>query len=470
MAEFADDTRRRRTLTIASLATLATFLDTTILFVAFPDIGATFSDASPATLSWVLNAYTIVFAAFLIPAGKIADRVGHRRSFLAGSALFTVASMVCGLAPTAELLIAGRIVQAVGGATLIPASLALVMRAYPRHELPRAVAIWGAAGAVAGALGPTLGAAVVEGLGWRWAFFINLPVGAYTIVAGRRTLAESSDPDTAVPAVLGVVLVASAAGAISYAVVETETNGWWSRATVGWFAFGALLVAVFVAHQRRTIAPVLDLDLFRIRNVAWSDLAGLVFGVAFSAMFLASILFLTSVWGWTVLEAGFGVAPGPALVAILAPRLGSLAGRIGQRPILVAGALAYAAGGLWRVVALGPDVDYVVDYFPSMLLTGFGVACIWPQLSSAVAQALPPNRAGIGGASLQAARQFGGTFGVAIAVALVAGTDTLEASLDAFEQVWWVIVIGGIGTALLVLPMRTAASASVAPVAAAAEA
>lgn len=470
MAEFADDTRRRRTLTIASLATLATFLDTTILFVAFPDIGATFTDTSPATLSWVLNAYTIVFAAFLIPAGKIADRVGHRRSFLAGSALFTVASMVCGLAPTAELLIAGRIVQAVGGATLIPASLALVMRAYPRHELPRAVAIWGAAGAVAGALGPTLGAAVVEGLGWRWAFFINLPVGAYTIIAGRRTLAESSDPDTAVPAVLGVVLVASAAGAISYAVVETETNGWWSRATVGWFAFGALLVAVFVAHQRRTIAPVLDLDLFRIRNVAWSDLAGLVFGVAFSAMFLASILFLTSVWGWTVLEAGFGVAPGPALVAILAPRLGSLAGRIGQRPILVAGALAYAAGGLWRVVALGPDVDYVVDYFPSMLLTGFGVACIWPQLSSAVAQALPPNRAGIGGASLQAARQFGGTFGVAIAVALVAGTDTLEASLDAFEQVWWVIVIGGIGTALLVLPMRTAASASVAPVAAAAEA
>ncbi|TDT15742.1 EmrB/QacA subfamily drug resistance transporter [Ilumatobacter fluminis] len=470
MAEVVDEARRRRTLTIASLATLATFLDTTILFVAFPEIGATFSDTSPATLSWVLNAYTIVFAAFLIPAGKIADRVGHRRSFLAGSALFTVASMVCGLAPTAELLIAGRIVQAVGGAILIPASLALVMRAYPRHELPRAVAIWGAAGAVAGALGPTLGAAVVEGLGWRWAFFINLPVGAYTIIAGRRTLQESSDPDTAIPNTVGVVLVAAAAGAISYAVVETETNGWWSSATIGWFVLGAVLVAVFVAHQRRTAAPVLDLDLFRIRNVAWSDLAGLVFGVAFSAMFLASILFLTSVWGWTVLEAGFGVAPGPALVAILAPRLGSLAGRIGQRPILVAGALAYAAGGLWRVVALGPDVDYLVDYFPSMLLTGFGVACIWPQLSSAVAQALPPNRAGIGGASLQAARQFGGTFGVAIAVALVAGADSLEASLDAFEQVWWVIVIGGVGTALLVLPMRTAASAPVAPVSAAAEA
>ncbi|MEZ5297577.1 MAG: DHA2 family efflux MFS transporter permease subunit [Ilumatobacteraceae bacterium] len=462
--------RQRRTLTIASLATLATFLDTTILFVAFPDIGRTFSDTSPATLSWVLNAYTIVFAALLIPAGKIADRVGHRRAFLAGSALFTIASMVCGLAPTAELLIAGRIVQAAGGAILIPASLALVMRAYPRHELPRAVAIWGAAGAVAGALGPTLGAAVVEGLGWRWAFFINLPVGAYTIIAGRRTLSESSDPDTAVPNVVGVVLVAAAAGAISYAVVETESNGWWSTTTAVWLVVGAALVALFVTHQQRTTAPVLDLDLFRIRNVAWANLAGLVFGVAFSAMFLASILFLTSVWGWSVLEAGFGVAPGPALVAVLAPRLGTLAGRIGQRPILVAGAVAYALGGLWRVVALGPEVDYLVDYFPSMLLTGFGVACIWPQLSSAVAQALPPNRAGIGGASLQAARQFGGTFGVASAVALVAGVATPDAALDAFEQVWWVIVVGGIGTALLVLPMRTAERSEVGLAVAAADA
>ncbi|MAT05517.1 MAG: MFS transporter [Acidimicrobiaceae bacterium] len=463
------DVRQRRTLTIASLATLATFLDTTILFVAFPDIGRTFSDTSPATLSWVLNAYTIVFAALLIPAGKIADRVGHRRAFLTGSALFTAASMVCGLAPTAELLIAGRVVQAAGGAILIPASLALVMRAHDRSQLPRAVAIWGAAGAVAGALGPTLGAAVVQGLGWRWAFFINLPVGIYTIVAGRRTLSESSDDETAVPKTLGIVLVAAAAGAISYAVVETESNGWWSTETLVWLLGGAALVVAFVVHQRRTSAPVLDLDLFRIRNVAWANLAGLVFGIAFSAMFLASILFLTSVWGWSVLEAGFGVAPGPALVAVLAPRLGSLAGRIGQRPILVAGALSYALGGLWRVVALGPDVDYLVDYFPSMVLTGAGVACLWPQLSSAVAQALPPNRAGVGGASLQAGRQFGGTFGVAITVALVAGAASIDDALDAFEQVWWVIVLGGLATAILVAPMRTGSAIVVSPPVVAAE-
>ena len=172
-------------------------------------------------------------------------------------------------------------------------------------------------------------------------------------------------------------------------------------------------------------------------------------------MFLGSILFLTEVWGWSVLEAGFGVAPGPAFVAILAPRMGTLAGRIGQRPILVAGGLAYAAGGAYRLLALGADQRYLVDYFPSMILTGIGVACCLPQLSSAVAQALPPNRIGIGGASLQAVRQFGGTFGVALAIALIGAPAGLDEALRSFDRVWWIIVLGGLATSALVLPMRT---------------
>jgi len=445
----------RSTLVIASLASLATFLDTTVLYVAFPDIGRTFSDTSAAELSWVLNAYTIVFAAFLIPAGKIADRFGHRRAFLAGSVVFTVASMACGLAPTAETLVVFRIAQAIGGATLIPASLALVMHAFPRDQLPRAVAIWGAAGAIAGALGPTLGAAIVEALGWRWAFFINLPVGVYTVVAGRRHLRETSDPTTRTPALVGVVLVAAAAGVLSYAVVETDTVGWASTETLVAMLLGVALAAVFIVHQRITSAPVLDLDLFRIRNFRWGNLAGFAFGLAFSAMFLGSILFLTEVWGWSILEAGFGVAPGPAFVAVLAPRMGALAGRIGQRPILLVGGLAYAAGGAYRLLVLGPDERYLVDYFPSMILTGIGVACCLPQLSSVVAQALPPNRIGIGGASLQAVRQFGGTFGVALAIALIGAPSSLAAALTAFDRVWWIIVIGGLATSALVLPMRT---------------
>jgi EmrB/QacA subfamily drug resistance transporter len=444
-----------RTLLIASLATLATFLDTTILYVAFPDITATFTDTSAAELSWVLNAYTIVFAALLIPAGKIADRVGHRRVFLTGSALFTAASMACGLAPTAEMLIMFRIVQAAGAAALIPASLALVMHAFAYDQLPRAVAIWGAAGAVAGALGPTLGAAIVEGLGWRWAFFINLPVGLYTIIAGRSELHESSDPDTRVPAPLGVILVVVAAGLLSSAVVGTEEAGWLSMRTLGLVLGGVVAVGAFIAHQRRTTAPVLDLDLFRIVNFRWANLAMLVFGAAFSALFFGSILFLTQVWGWSILQAGFGVAPGPIIVGLVAPRIGALAGRIGQRPILLIGGVLYAGSGLYRLVMLGPESDYLRDYFPSMALSGVGVGFVFPQLSSVVAQALPPNRRGVGGAALQAGRQFGGTFGVALTIAFLGAATSVTAMMSAFDHIWWLIAIGGIATSLLAIPLRT---------------
>lgn len=445
----------KRTLLIASLATLATFLDTTILFVAFPDIAASFTDTDAAELSWVLNAYTIVFAALLIPAGKAADRIGHRRVFLSGSALFTAASVACGLAPTAEALIAFRVLQAAGAAALIPASLALVMHAFSHDQLPRAVAIWGAAGAVAGALGPTLGAAIVETLGWRWAFLINLPVGVFTVVAGRTSLHESSDADTRVPAPLGVALVAVSAGLMSYAVIGTEEVGWISARTLGLFAASGLTVAVFIAQQRRTSAPVLDLELYRIKNFTWANLAMLVFGTAFSALFLGSILFLTQAWGWSILQAGFGVAPGPIVVGLVSPRVGTLAGRIGQRPILLLGGALFASSGAYRLLMLGPESDYLRDYFPSMVLSGIGVGFVFPQLSSVVAQALPPNRRGVGGAALQAGRQFGGTFGVALTVAFLGAATSLPSALPAFDHIWWLIVVGGLATSALALPLVT---------------
>jgi EmrB/QacA subfamily drug resistance transporter len=442
----------RRTLAIASLATLATFLDTTVLFVAFPDITKSFSHASAAELSWVLNAYTIVFAALLIPAGKVADRVGHRRVFLIGSALFTGASMACGFAPTVQLLIAFRVLQAAGAAALIPSSLALVMHAFAHDQLPRAVAIWGAAGAAAGALGPTLGAALVQSFGWRSAFFLNLPVGIYTIVDGIRHVRESSSPDTQVPSLVGVGLIAAAASLLSYGLIITADHGWLGGRTLAFITAGVVTLALFVLHQSRTSAPALDLELFRARNFSWGNLTMLVFGTAFSAMFFSSILFLTQVWHWSVLRAGLGVAPGPALVALLAPRMGKLAGRIGQRPILVAGGLLYAAAGVFRLTMLGAHPNYFTDYLPAMAFSGLGVACVFPQLSSLVAQALPPGRTGVGGAALQAVRQFGATFGVALTIALLGH----GGSLARFDRIWWLIVIGGVGTSLLVLPTRAA--------------
>ena len=449
------------TLAVASLAVLAVFLDTTVLFVAFPDIVATFDSVAPAQLSWVLNAYTIVFAALLVPAGKFADRLGHKRSFLAGSAVFTIASMACGLAPSAGVLIAFRVVQAIGAAALIPSSLALVLRAFPPARVPFAVAIWGASGAVAGALGPTLGAILVEAASWRWVFFINLPIGLYTVFAGRRVLHESKDESAVLPAPVGVVLIIVAAGLVSLGLVQSESWGWTDPRTIGAIVGGLVVFGVFVVHQRTTKAPALNMELFAIRNFSWGNAATFAFGTAFTAMFFSSILFLTQVWDYSVLQAGLGVAPGPALVAVLAPFMGNLAGRIGQRPLLLGGGALFAIGGLWRLVLLDGDPSYVTDYLPSMLFTGLGVSMCLPQLSSVVAQSLPPNRLGVGGGSNQAIRQFGGTFGVALTIAFLSSPGSLDEALANFDLVWWLLIVGGLLTSVLSMPLRTRRAAAV---------
>src|SRR4051812_17810510 len=214
-------------LTSTSLAVFAVFLDTTIGFVSFPAISQTFASAGPSTVSWVLNAYTLVFAALLIPAGRLADRVGRRKMFLIGVVVFTTGSMLCGLSPTVGVLIAAEMLEAVGAAILVPASLALVLQTFPRNKVPVAVAIWGAIGAAAGAAGPTLGALVVSNLSWRWAFFINLPVGIVSFCLGRVVLPEGREEHPGrLPDPLGVVVLAAGIALMTYAIVQTGSWGW----------------------------------------------------------------------------------------------------------------------------------------------------------------------------------------------------------------------------------------------------
>lgn len=445
----------RATLMVSSLAVFAVFLDTTVLFVAFPDITASFPDVAPQQLSWVLNGYTIVFAALLIPLGRLADRRGHRQLFLAGSVVFTVASLLCAIAPDPWTLNAARLVQAIGGAALVPSSLALVLRATPRERVPVALAIWGATGAVAGAVGPTLGAALIEAGGWRWVFLINIPVGIVTVVAGRRFLTESSDPTTRMPAPLGVVLIVVGSALITLGLVRGEDWGWTSTGVLLSTVAGLAALVAFVLHQRVTAAPTIDLALFGVRNFRWGNLATMVFAIAFTAMFLSSILFLTEVWGWSILKAGFGVAPGPLSVAVLAPFMGRLAVRIGQRPLLITGGVLYACGGLLRLLMLTGESAYVRDYLPSMVFTGLGVALCLPQLQSVIGQALPPDRLGVGGAVNQALRQFAGTVGVALTVGFVAAATDLDSALRAFDRIWWLLIIGGLATAVCSVPLRT---------------
>src|SRR5215510_4142077 len=301
-----------RTLAWTSVAVFMASLDATILFVAFPSIRRSFPLVSAADLSWILNAYTVVYAALLVPAGRIADRVGRRRIFLQGLAAFTLGSLACGVAPTPPLIIAGRVVQAIGGAMLTPSSLALVLSAFQRAKWSLAVSLWAAAGALAAAVGPSAGAAIIQLGGWRWAFFINLPVGIAALTKGRRSLFDSRAPLAEdFPDVIGIVLLIVSVGLIALGLVKGRE--WNVTPVVGCLAAGFALLAWFISRSRNVSAPALDLSLFRALSFRYANAATLVFGAAFSAMFLGGVLFLTSVWGYGTERAGLAMTPGPLI-------------------------------------------------------------------------------------------------------------------------------------------------------------
>jgi EmrB/QacA subfamily drug resistance transporter len=436
-------------LTSTSLAVFAVFLDTTIGFVSFPAISETFRAAGPSTLSWVLNAYTLVFAAALIPAGRLADRVGRRKMFLIGVVVFTTASMLCGLAPNIGTLIGAEMLEALGAAILVPSSLALVLQTFPRAKIPVAVAIWGAIGAVAGAAGPTLGALVVSNLSWRWAFYINLPVGIISFFLGRAVLPEGREVHPGrLPDPVGVAVLAGGIALVTYAIVQTNSWGWGSTRFAGTMLVAAALLGLFVYRCSTVDNPVIHLGLFGVNNFRWANAAMIIYAIGFNAMFLGNILFLTRVWGYSILRAGLAISVGPLIVASTAPFFGKLAGRIGQRRLLIPGGLVWAAGGLYLIVRATTSPEYLGVYLPAVVLTGLGVALCLPQLSSAAVQGLPADQFGSGSAVGQAVRNLGSTFGVALVVAFTTGL-TDSSALDGFRHVWWILTASGVLVSVL---------------------
>jgi EmrB/QacA subfamily drug resistance transporter len=337
---------------VASIAVFLVSIDTTVLFAAFGALRAGFPDSTAADMSWVLNAYTVVYAALLVPAGKLADTHGRKRIFQLGLTLFLIASAACGAATSVGLLVEARVLQALGAALLVPSSLALVLGAFPAERRAVAVSLWGAVGGLAGALGPSVGAAVVDALNWRWAFFINLPLGLLAWWYGRSRLTEWRNADAKAPIdVPGIALLIAGVGAVAFGIVQSESNRWGSPAVAGWIAAGLGVLLVFVAWARRTPHPALDLSLFEDRTYRYVNTATLVFGIAFAMMFFGLFFFLMQVWHYPLPKAGLAVSPGPLLVVPVAIVAGRWAARIGHRPLLVGGALLYAAGGAVAVPA-----------------------------------------------------------------------------------------------------------------------
>jgi len=441
------------------LAVFAVFLDTTILFVAFTAIGRDYAGVSTASLSWILNAYTIAFAAMLIPAGRLADRIGRRKTFLSAVVLFTLASMLCGAATSVNWLILARVLQALGAAALVPSSLALVLQTFTRSKIPMAVAIWGAIGAVAGAVGPTLGALVVQHAGWRWAFYINLPVGLFSLFLGHKVLPEGRESKPGrFPDLLSIGLLVSGLGSMAYAIVQTEEWGWSSYLFLSTFAASVVLIIAFVMRCAAVDNPLFDLSLFKAPSFRWANLAMLAYSIGFSAMFLGNILFFTRVWHYSIFQAGMAVSVGPLIVATTAPLFGRLAGRIGQRRLLIPGGMVWASGGLFLLLRASATPDYLGTYLPAIFLTGFGVSLCLPQLSSVSVQGLPKDSFGAGSAVNQAVRNLGSTLGVALVIAFTSQAASNDAIVG-FRDIWWLLVTSGaiVSGLCLLLPRPAAA-------------
>src|SRR5215210_5184003 len=261
--------RKWQVLLVTSVAVFMSFLDVTIVNIAFPDIRASFGDSSLASLSWILNAYNIVFAALLVPAGRLADRFGRRRTFVAGLLTFLAASVAAGLAPSVEVLVGARVVQAAGAAPLVPTSLALLLPEFPLSQRATATGIWGATGAIAAALGPSLGGALVDTAGWRWVFFVNLAIGLPALIPARRLLREAREPSPGpLPDGVGAGLLVAAVALLSLGIVKGEDWGWGSGRVAGALAAGVVLLVLFGVRSSRHPAPVVEPALFRVRSFA----------------------------------------------------------------------------------------------------------------------------------------------------------------------------------------------------------
>jgi EmrB/QacA subfamily drug resistance transporter len=418
--------RRWKVLLVTAVAVFMGFLDVTIVNIAFPDIRSSFPHDSLASLSWVLNAYNVVFAALLVPAGRVADIVGRRRMFFIGLITFLAASAVCGAASSVDMLVAARVVQAAGGAILVPTSLGLLLPEFPLEERATATALWGATGAVAAATGPSLGGVLVHATDWRLVFFVNIPIGLAALIPARGLLRETKQEGGRLPDALGTVLLTLGVAALSLGIVKGPDWGWGDAKTLASLAAGVLLLIALVYRSSTHKAPVFELSLFKVRSFSVAVTGTFLFSLAFYALLLCNILFLTQVWHYSILNAGFAVTPGPLMAAVSASFSGRFADRHGQRVLAIPGPIVFAGGCALFALGLGSQPDYLGDFLPATILTGIGVGMSFASFSSAAVAELPPTRFATGSAIASCLRQIGAVLGISVLIALLGSSESLH--------------------------------------------
>ncbi|MEP7026002.1 MAG: MFS transporter [Actinomycetota bacterium] len=406
---------------VLSLAVFMSSLDLFIVNLAFPYIGREFTGTGLSSLSWVLNAYTIVFAAVLVPAGRWADRIGRRRVLVAGMLVFSLGSLLCGLAPGVGILIAARVAQAVGAGLMVPASLSLLLAAVPPAMRAQAIGTWSALGALGAALGPVIGGSLVQ-LSWRWVFWINLPVGLAAVLLANRVVPESKDTHvTGRPDLAGATLLAASVGLVALALVKAPGWGWDSAGFLGLLLAAVACGAAMVARSARHHSPVIELGLLRSRTFSGTFAASTLYYAGFGAFVLNSVEFLTGEWHYSAVRAGLAIGPGPLMVLpfarLVSPRLAVRLGGPGR--VVLIGCLVNAAAIMLWYTQMTAHPAYLTHLLPAQLLGGAGVGLAIPSLIGAGSASLTPDRFGTGSGILNMARQIGTVLGVAALVAIL---------------------------------------------------
>ena len=437
-------TRARAIVFVTIGAAFMSGLDLFVVNVAFDPIGAslgvgTSGGPSMADLSWILNIYAVVFAALLVPFGRLADRYGRKHIFVFGLALFVLASAACALSGNVWMLVVFRGLQAAGAAAMTPASLSILMASLPQHRRLAGVRMWSAVGAIAAAVGPTVGGFLVQ-LSWQWVFLINVPIGIALLWFAVRDVRDTPhDHDAKTPDLGGALILAAAVGLFALGLVKSPDWGWGSPLTLGALAASVVLTLVFAWRSRRHVAPVIDPALLRVRSFLWANIAMIIFNVGFASNMLVVVLWMQQIWAWPAWLTGLAIAPGPAMVPLTVAFTARFLPAATPARLSSLGAALFALGAVYIAVCIGAEANYWLGFFPGWIIGGIGVGFALPNLMAGAAHDLPPAQASTGSGVITMARQIGFVIGISVLFAII-GNAQGPAAAESFLLALWVSV------------------------------
>jgi EmrB/QacA subfamily drug resistance transporter len=412
--------RSTKVLALVAIGTFLTALDVTIVNVAYKSIRSYFG--ATTLLPWIISGYAISFAAGLLTAGRLAESFGRKRAFLTGLSIFGIASVLCGVATSVPMLIASRVIQALGAALIVPSATALVMPEFPLERRAAAAGMLAASGGLGAGTGPVVGGLLVDWIGWRSIFFVTAPVCAFAVVVGRRLLRESTSSGPArIPDFLGAALALFSVALLTLALVQSEEWGWRSKQLIGSIVVSIALGSIFVQRSRRHREPVLDLTLFELRYVTAANVAGILYAAGFYSFNFLMVQWLREVWEYTPSRTGLAALATPMCSMAVSPLGGRLAQRYGHKRVAVPGLLLFAASAGSMSAFLTVRHNYWTVFFPCLVALGVSIGLSISVLSSAASAYLPRDRFAMGSALYATGRQVGGALGIAIVTAISAG-------------------------------------------------